>query len=128
MVELPLPRDGPKAPIYTQETIIEIFKFFRQQFFTKWNTYPAHHFHNGSFWVRISAQVWNDVSVTWLIPVSFLTPCPRGPDLGFRICREGPQCGLQGSEGDNLGEPASQDSESALRIHSCPMYNNLLEA
>ncbi|KAI0826155.1 pyridoxal phosphate-dependent transferase, partial [Irpex lacteus] len=52
----------PACSIYTDDIKKKIGAFFWDQFFNKWDTYIAFHFHNGEWWARISAQVWNEVS------------------------------------------------------------------
>lgn len=69
MVQIPLPVEDTPGSIYTNEIQKKIGVFFWDQFFNKWDTYPAFHFHNGAWWARISAQVWNEVCVYPIIMV-----------------------------------------------------------
>ena len=69
MVQIPLPLEDTPGSIYTKDIKVKIGEFFWDQFFNKWDTYPAFHFHNGAWWARLSAQVWNEVSITSLLIV-----------------------------------------------------------
>lgn len=53
-VSLPLPAEIP----YTRE----IDQTFRERLINENNTYVAHFPHNGKVWVRVSAQIWNQMS------------------------------------------------------------------
>ena len=36
-------------------------EIFRARLLEEWNIYAAHFYHNGGWWVRCSAQIWNEV-------------------------------------------------------------------
>ena len=57
-VKLPLP-ETPK-----QAVKIAIDKFFRKEPLLGWNTYAPTFYHHNRWWIRCSAQVWNDVSIS----------------------------------------------------------------
>ena len=61
-VQLPLPVEQTPGAVYTPETLSEIHLFLRSKLLGEWNTYAAHYFHNGAWWVRCSAQVFNEVA------------------------------------------------------------------
>lgn len=41
--------------------VTKINGVLREQLLTEWNTYAAHFYHAGAWWVRLSAQVFNEV-------------------------------------------------------------------
>ena len=47
--------------MYTTEQLIQINTFLKEQLLKKWKTYAAHYWHNGAWWCRCSAQVFNEV-------------------------------------------------------------------
>ena len=47
--------------VYTPEMIKAINAFLQQKLLREWKTYAAHFFHNGAWWCRCSAQVFNEV-------------------------------------------------------------------
>ncbi|TBU55573.1 PLP-dependent transferase [Dichomitus squalens] len=59
-VQLPLPTKDEK-PI-NLEIYLEVDAYLKDQLLNKWKTYAAHFYHNGAWWVRCSAQVYNEVS------------------------------------------------------------------
>jgi len=56
-VKLPLPATPGKA------VKMAINEFFDNKLLLEWNTFTPVFYHNNAWWVRCSAQVWNDVSV-----------------------------------------------------------------
>lgn len=72
MVQIPLPVEDKPGSIYTDEIKNKIGAFFWDQFFNKWDTYIAFHFHNGAWWARISAQVWNEVCNRYSIVIPYV--------------------------------------------------------
>ena len=50
----------PETPKKTVKTAI--FEFFKKKLLLDWNTFAPPFYHNNGWWVRCSAQVWNDVS------------------------------------------------------------------
>ena len=55
-MKLPLPATPGKA------VRIKVDEFFSKKPLIEWNTFAPAFYHNHSWWVRCSAQVWNDVS------------------------------------------------------------------
>lgn len=61
-VLLPLPVDVPGEPsVYTHENLPLINVMLREKLLDDWSVYAAHYWHAGAWWVRASAQVWNEV-------------------------------------------------------------------
>jgi hypothetical protein len=56
-VNVELPISGENIP--WSEEVDEVF---RHQLLEEWGVYAAHFWHNGKWWVRCSAQIWNHVS------------------------------------------------------------------
>jgi hypothetical protein len=52
-VELPIPGDIKYSD--------EINALLQNTLLLEWNAYGAHYYHNGKWWTRCSAQVWNEV-------------------------------------------------------------------
>jgi hypothetical protein len=52
-VELPIPGNIKYSD--------EINSLLLNTLLVEWNTYAAHYYHNGKWWTRCSAQVWNEV-------------------------------------------------------------------
>ncbi|RPD58919.1 PLP-dependent transferase [Lentinus tigrinus ALCF2SS1-6] len=61
-VQLPLPIEKQPGQVYSPELIAEINALFTRQLLLEWNTYTTHYFHNGAWWCRCSAQVYNELS------------------------------------------------------------------
>ena len=61
-MQLPLPVEQTPGAVYTPAMLSEIHLFLRGKLLGEWNTYAAHYFHNGAWWVRCSAQVFNEVA------------------------------------------------------------------
>ncbi|TCD65232.1 hypothetical protein EIP91_002940 [Steccherinum ochraceum] len=61
LMPLPVDRAG-QPPVYTSENLPHINVMLREKLFDDWNVYAAHYYHAGGWWVRASAQVWNEVS------------------------------------------------------------------
>ncbi|KAH8099934.1 PLP-dependent transferase [Cristinia sonorae] len=62
-VLLPLPVDLPgNTPVYTEENLAAMNIMLRDKLLDDWNVYAAHYYHAGAWWVRASAQVWNEIS------------------------------------------------------------------
>jgi len=55
-VKLPLP-ETPKGAVKNA-----IGGFFKKKLLLEWNTFAPAFYHNNGWWVRCSAQVWNDMS------------------------------------------------------------------
>jgi len=55
-VKLPLP-DTPQ-----NEAKAAIDRFFKKKLLLEWNTFAPPFYLHGSWWVRCSAQIWNDIS------------------------------------------------------------------
>ena len=55
-MKLPLP-ETPKKSVK-----IAIDRFFKKKLLLEWNAFASPFYHNNGWWVRYSAQVWNDVS------------------------------------------------------------------
>jgi len=55
-VKLPFP-ETPKDEVKSA-----IDQFFRKKLLLEWNTFAPAFYHNNGWWVRCSAQVWNDMS------------------------------------------------------------------
>ena len=55
-MKLPLPGTPNKA------VRIAIDEFFNKKLLLDWNTFVPAFYHDDSWWVRCSAQVWNEVS------------------------------------------------------------------
>ncbi|KIJ57817.1 hypothetical protein HYDPIDRAFT_184262 [Hydnomerulius pinastri MD-312] len=53
-VELPIPGKIRQT--------LELKAFFQRTILLKWNTYAAPFHHNGKWWARCSAQIWNEIS------------------------------------------------------------------
>ena len=56
-MRLPLP-ETPKKTVK-----IAIAEFFKKKLLLEWDTFVPVFYHNNGWWIRCSAQVWNDVSV-----------------------------------------------------------------
>ncbi|KAI0775301.1 PLP-dependent transferase [Trametes elegans] len=61
-VQLPLPVEKTRGEVYTYEQLVEINRTLQHKLLLEWKTYAAHYFHNGAWWCRCSAQVYNEVS------------------------------------------------------------------
>jgi len=55
-VKLPLPETPKKA------VKVAISGFLKKELLLKWNTFASPFYHQNSWWIRCSAQVWNDMS------------------------------------------------------------------
>ncbi|KAG2107569.1 pyridoxal phosphate-dependent transferase [Suillus cothurnatus] len=53
-VELPIPGDIKYSD--------EVNSLLMNTLLVEWNAYAAHYYHNGKWWTRCSAQVWNEIS------------------------------------------------------------------
>lgn len=60
-VALPLSDDIP----FNNETNV----YFQKKLLLEWNCFAAHYKHDGKWWTRCSAQIWNEVG----LPVLFLS-------------------------------------------------------
>ena len=58
-VKLPLPETPKKA------VKVAISGFLKKEVLLKWNTFASPFYHQNSWWIRCSAQVWNDVSISF---------------------------------------------------------------
>jgi hercynylcysteine S-oxide lyase len=77
-VNVELPISGEKIP-WSEE----VEETFRHQLLEEWGVYATHFWHNGKWWVRCSAQIWNDVSC------SFLQDSPPPVDVCiFLLCTD----------------------------------------
>ncbi len=47
--------------LYPPELRTKINLFLQSKLLLDWKTYAAHYYHNGAFWCRCSAQVFNEV-------------------------------------------------------------------
>ncbi|KAI0078832.1 PLP-dependent transferase [Panus rudis PR-1116 ss-1] len=62
-VQLPLPVQQPdQEKIYTDEQLRKVYSTLVTKMLDEWNTCVAVFFHNGGWWARASAQVWNEIS------------------------------------------------------------------
>ncbi|RPD59984.1 PLP-dependent transferase [Lentinus tigrinus ALCF2SS1-7] len=61
-VQLPLPVEKTPGELYPPELRTKINLFLQSKLLYDWKTYAAHYYHNGGFWCRCSAQVFNEVS------------------------------------------------------------------
>ncbi|TFK94027.1 PLP-dependent transferase [Polyporus arcularius HHB13444] len=61
-VQLPLPVEKTRGEVYTTQQLNQINEFLRDKLLKDWKTYAAHYWHNGAWWVRCSAQVFNELS------------------------------------------------------------------
>ncbi|TFY71154.1 hypothetical protein EVG20_g1849 [Dentipellis fragilis] len=68
-VEIPLSDAVP----YTKDVDV----FLQNKLLLEWNTYAAHYKHNGKWWVRCSAQVWNEVSDFEYLAKALNAVCPE---------------------------------------------------
>ncbi|TFK94025.1 PLP-dependent transferase [Polyporus arcularius HHB13444] len=59
---LPLPVEKTPGELYPPELRTKINLFLQSKLLLDWKTYAAHYYHNGAFWCRCSAQVFNEVS------------------------------------------------------------------
>ena len=59
-MKLPLP-EIPKKAVKGA-----IDRFFKKKLLLEWNTFAPAFYHHSGWWVRCSAQVWNDVSVFFM--------------------------------------------------------------
>ena len=59
-MKLPLP-GIPKAAV---RGVID--KFFKKKLLLERNTFAPAFYHHGGWWVRCSAQVWNEVSISFV--------------------------------------------------------------
>lgn len=60
-VQLPLPVEKAQGDVYTPQSIGKINDFLRYKLLEEWKTSTAHFYHNGAWWCRCSAQVFNEV-------------------------------------------------------------------
>lgn len=60
-VQLPLPAEKTKGALYSRDVVAKIQLVLREKLLFQRNTYAAHYFHNGRWWVRASAQAWIEV-------------------------------------------------------------------
>ena len=67
-VQLPLPVESKQGEIYTPELLRQINEIFRDKLLLEWKTFATYYFHNGAWWCRCCAQVFNDVRLS-LCPV-----------------------------------------------------------
>ena len=59
-MKLPLPATPKKA------VKSAISRFFKEKLLLEWNAFASPFYHQSGWWVRYSAQVWNDVSVFFM--------------------------------------------------------------
>ena len=59
-VKLPLPSTPEKA---VKSAIV---RFFKEKLLLEWNAFAPPFYHQSGWWVRCSAQVWNDVSLLYI--------------------------------------------------------------
>lgn len=59
-MRLPLPETPKKA------VKIAIYGFLKEKSLLEWNTFVPVFYHDNGWWIRCSAQVWNDVSVFFM--------------------------------------------------------------
>lgn len=60
-VQLPLPVEKTRGELYPREVAIKIQLALRERTLFERNTYAAHYFHGGVWWIRASAQAWLEV-------------------------------------------------------------------
>nr|AUN37957.1 L-cysteine desulfhydrase 1 [Ganoderma lucidum] len=60
-VQLPLPTKDEKT--INLEIYREVDAYLKDKLLFKWKAYAAHFYHNGAWWVRCSAQVYNEACV-----------------------------------------------------------------
>ncbi|KAI0649240.1 PLP-dependent transferase [Trametes meyenii] len=61
-VQLPLPVEKALGEVYTHALNGEINKYLQNTLLSKRKAYAAHYYHAGAWWVRCSAQVFNEIS------------------------------------------------------------------
>lgn len=69
MVDVQLPLDNPQDPRLDVEWWID------EQLFKHPNTYSSVYYHNGNWWVRVAAQIYNDMSDFEISAQHFLKIC-----------------------------------------------------
>jgi len=60
-VRLPLP-ETPKKTVK-----VAISEVFKKKLLLEWNTFAPVFYHNNGWWIRCSAQVWNDVGAFFMV-------------------------------------------------------------
>ncbi|KAI0710254.1 PLP-dependent transferase [Earliella scabrosa] len=60
-VQLPLPVEKTTGEVYSPEMIKAINALLQLKLLREWKTYATHFFHNGAWWCRCSAQVFNEL-------------------------------------------------------------------
>ncbi|KAH7915673.1 pyridoxal phosphate-dependent transferase [Hygrophoropsis aurantiaca] len=75
-VELPIPGDI--------EYSAEINALLQHTLLLEWNAYAAHFHHNGKWWARCSAQIWNEISDFEYMANAFRDACARVVELAKR--------------------------------------------
>ncbi|KAG2104697.1 pyridoxal phosphate-dependent transferase [Suillus discolor] len=68
-VELPIPGDIKYSD--------EVNSLLLNTLLLEWNTYAAHYYHNGKWWTRCSAQVWNEISDFEVLANAFKDACQK---------------------------------------------------
>ncbi|KAJ8588457.1 PLP-dependent transferase [Rhizopogon salebrosus TDB-379] len=68
-VELPIPGDIKYSD--------EINALLQNTLLLEWNAYGAHYYHNGKWWTRCSAQVWNEISDFEVLAIAFKDACTK---------------------------------------------------
>ena len=68
-MKLPLPETPKKA------VKAAIDGFFKKKLLLEWNAFAPPLYHHNGWWVRCSAQVWNDVSVLSMDDSGSWTKC-----------------------------------------------------
>ncbi|ETW82979.1 hypothetical protein HETIRDRAFT_444532 [Heterobasidion irregulare TC 32-1] len=66
-VELPLSANVPN------DGAVNVY--FQKKLLVEWNTYAAHFFHNGKWYLRASAQIWNEISDFDYLGKAFKSVC-----------------------------------------------------
>lgn len=69
MVNVVMPLSGDVKPT------VELDLMFKNKLLVKHNVYAAHYYHNGMWWVRCSAQIWNEVEDFQKLGTALLSVC-----------------------------------------------------
>ncbi|KAK0224427.1 pyridoxal phosphate-dependent transferase [Armillaria nabsnona] len=69
MVNVVIPLSGDVKPS------LELDLMFKNKLLVKYNVYAAHYYHNGMWWARCSAQIWNEVEDFEKLGTALLSVC-----------------------------------------------------
>ncbi|RPD59986.1 PLP-dependent transferase [Lentinus tigrinus ALCF2SS1-7] len=79
-VQLPLPVEKKRGEVYTTEQLYQINNFLKEKLLKEWKTYAAHYWHNGAWWCRCSAQVFNELSDFEYLGKAFNAVCKEAEE------------------------------------------------